>query len=136
MEKKGFDKKVASWFRGRNGTDELSTCIIVVAFIVVIANIFLRSLVLTVIAAVLIVYALFRMTSKNLEARENENGVFTEFIGPVRPWLRNPAKAMGEARAYKHLKCPECGQRVRVPRGKGKIRVRCPQCKTKFDARS
>ena len=103
MEKKGFDQKVASWFRGRNGTDELSTCIIVVAFIVVIANIFLRSL---------------------------------EFIGPVRPWLRNPAKAMGEARAYKHLKCPECGQRVRVPRGKGKIRVRCPQCKTKFDARS
>ncbi|MBR3223825.1 MAG: hypothetical protein IKF78_00695 [Atopobiaceae bacterium] len=136
MEKKGFDQKLASWLRGRNGTDELSTCVIVVAFILVVVNIFVRSLVLTIISGVLIVYALFRMTSKNLEARENENGVFTEFIGPVRPWLRNPAQAMGEARAYKHLKCPECGQRVRVPRGKGKIRVRCPQCNMKFDARS
>ena len=35
-----------------------------------------------------------------------------------------------------HLTCPDCGQRVRVPRGKGKIRITCPNCKSKFDAQS
>ena len=34
------------------------------------------------------------------------------------------------------LKCPKCGQRVRVPRHKGKLLVSCPKCHTKFDARS
>lgn len=136
MEKKGFEQKLAAWLRGRNGSDELATCAIVVAFILVILNIFVRSMVLSIIALVLMVYSWFRMASKNLEARENENAVFVEFIGPLRPWLRNPAQAMAETRSYKHFKCPECGQRVRVPRGKGKIRVRCPKCHEKFEARS
>ena len=35
-----------------------------------------------------------------------------------------------------YITCPNCGQKVRVPRGKGKIRVTCPSCHQKFDARS
>lgn len=129
-------QKLAEWLRGRNGSDELSTCAIIIAFVLVITNIFLHSFVVSIIALVLIVYALFRMTSGNLEARENENAVFAEFLGPVRPWIRNPARAFSEARTYKHLKCPECGKRMRVPRGKGKIRVKCPECQHKFETKS
>ena len=136
MAKQDWQKKAAEWLQGRNGSDELGICVSLVALILVIVNIFLNSFIISVIALVLIVYTFWRSASRNLEARENENGVFCEFLGPVRPWVRNPVEAFSEARAYRHFKCPECGQRVRVPRGKGKVRVRCPKCSTKFDARS
>lgn len=136
MAKGDMNEKLAAWLRGRNGSDELATFVIVVALLLVLLNLFLQSLIISIIALVLMVYAWWRMSSRNLEARENENGVFCEFIGPLRPWLRNPARAATEMRSYKHLKCPECGQRVRIPRGKGKIRVRCPKCQNKFEART
>lgn len=136
MAKGDMNSKLAEWLRGRNGNDELSTCVLILALLLVIINIFTRSFILSVVALALMAYAWWRMASRDLESRENENGVFCEFIGPVGPWLRNPVRAAKEVRAYKHLKCPECGQRVRVPRGKGKIRVRCPQCQQKFEART
>lgn len=136
MAKGDLERKLSNLLQGRNGSDELGICLLVVALVLVVLNIFVHTIVLSVIALALMIYAWWRMLSKNLEARENENGVFCEFLGPLRPWVRNPATAMKEARAYKHLKCPECGQRVRVPRGKGKIRVRCPQCHEKFSAES
>ena len=48
----------------------------------------------------------------------------------------NPRAAWGELRAYKHVRCGSCRQKVRVPRGKGRLRVTCPKCGTKFEVRS
>ncbi len=136
MAKGDFERKLVQFMAGRNGTDELGTCVLLLAFVLVIINLFVSNIVLSITALVLMVYAWWRTMSRNLEARENENGVFCEYLGPLRPWVRNPAAAFAEARAYKHLKCPNCGQRVRVPRGKGKIRINCPQCHEKFEAKS
>ena len=30
------------------------------------------------------------------------------------------------------IDCPKCGQMVRVPRGRGKINIRCPRCSERF----
>ena len=136
MAKGDFERKFVEWFRGRNGSDELATCALLVALILVVVNFFIQSIIISVVSTLLMLYSCWRITSKNLEARENETAVFCEFLGPMRSWLRNPAQAAAEKKAYKHLKCPECGQRVRVPRGKGKIRVRCPQCQHKFETRT
>lgn len=136
MAKGDFSKKAAEWMNGRNGSDELGTMCVIVALIIVIINIFLRTLFLSVVALALMAYACWRMSSKNLEARESENATFVGLFGPLSRWLRNPAKAVAENRTYKHLKCPECGQRVRVPRKKGKIRITCPNCHEKFEART
>ena len=35
-----------------------------------------------------------------------------------------------------YLKCPNCGQMLSVPKGKGKIRVTCPKCHAKMETRS
>lgn len=136
MDKGGFDERMRQWLRGRNGADELSSFVCVLALIVVIINIFVRSIFLSVLALLLMGYAWWRMSSKNVDARRRENRVFAELLGPLRPWVRNPAAAVREARSYRHLKCPSCGQRMRVPRGKGNIRVRCPRCQEKFEART
>ena len=33
---------------------------------------------------------------------------------------------------YKIYKCPKCRQKLRVPRGKGKIRISCRRCQYEF----
>jgi len=136
MAKGGFEEKMRTWLTGRNGADELATFIICCALVVVVANIFLNTAFLSVLALALMVYAWWRMSSKNVNARMRENRAFAELLGPVRPWIKNPVAAFTEARSYKHLRCPSCSQRMRVPRGKGKLRVRCPKCRATFEART
>jgi len=37
---------------------------------------------------------------------------------------------------FKFFECPSCGHTLRVPKGKGKVRITCPNCQTKFEGRS
>lgn len=132
----GLQQKIAVWLSGRNGSDELGICVLIVASLLLLINIFVRSIILSVCALLLIGYCCWRMASRDIEARETENVVFMDFVSPIMPWFRNPGAAAKELREYKHLTCPECGQRVRVPRKKGKLRITCPKCQTKFEAKS
>jgi len=52
----------------------------------------------------------------------------------VRQTHKKPTWA--EMKQYKYLICPQCTQRLRVPRGKGKIRVTCTNCGNVFETRS
>ena len=132
----GFGNMVKGWLKGRNGADELATFAIVIALLVVIVNYFVRSIFLSGVALALMVFAWWRMSSRHVKARVRENRAFAELLGPARPWLRDPGAAFTELRSFKHLRCPNCSQRMRVPRGKGNLRVRCPKCHEKFEART
>lgn len=41
-------------------------------------------------------------------------------------------KAIAGRKEYKIYKCPKCGQKIRVPRHKGKIAIRCRKCGEEF----
>jgi hypothetical protein len=131
-----FKGKLEEFMRGRNGADELGVACLELAVILAIINIFAGNGVIYVITLALLAYAIFRMVSTNVNQRRRESMAFAEKLGPVRPWISNPAAAYKNARTYKHATCPNCHQRVRVPRGKGHIRITCPCCKQKFDLHS
>lgn len=136
MESGNWQRKMMEWLQGRQGPDDLAVFSMNLAIVVVVVNLFARVSWLGWVALVLIVYSMFRIQSKNLGARARENEAFLKALGPARPWVQNPRAAWAELRAYKHVKCASCKQRLRVPRGKGKLRVTCPRCKTKFEVRS
>lgn len=136
MAQKDPNSKLSDWMRGRNGVDEIVTLTLWIALVVIVINIFARNMVISLIAVALMVYAWFRMSSKDIARRADENQHFLTVVGPLGAWLRDPGKAWKEMRTYKHFQCPNCGQKVRVPRGKGKVRVTCPKCHTKFDAKA
>lgn len=131
-----WQRKLAEWLRGRQGPDDLAVFSVNLAIVIVLVNVFARTGWLGWVALVLVAYSMFRIQSKNLGARARENAAFLKALGPVRPWIQNPRAAWSELRAYKHVRCASCKQRVRVPRGKGKLRVTCPRCKSKFEVRS
>ena len=131
-----WQRKVVEWLRGRQGPDDLAVFCVNVAVIIVVVNLFARVSWLGWIALAFVVYAMFRIQSKDLGSRSRENAAFLKALGPARPWVQNPRAAWAELRSYKHARCSSCHQRVRVPRGKGRLRVTCPKCGTKFEVRS
>ncbi|WP_418825553.1 hypothetical protein [Paratractidigestivibacter sp.] len=129
-------RKAAEWLRGRQGPDDLAIACVYLALLLVVINLFAKAAWVGWLALALIVYAGFRIQSKNLGSRSRENAAFLKAIGPARPWLQNPKAAAAEAKQFKHAKCPHCGQKVRVPRGKGRLRVTCPKCREKFEVKA
>lgn len=136
MDKQSFAKRLNDWMRGRNGADELGNTVVAISIIVLFINVFAKTRVLAVGALVMAIYGCWRMSSKNVAARRKENREFLKAFAPALRWIKNPKASVQEQREYKHLTCPHCGQQMRVPRGKGKMRVTCPTCKKKFEARS
>lgn len=129
-------RRINEWMRGRNGADALANAFVWIAVLLYIINFFAKVTWVWWFALACLAYAWWRMTSRDIQARTRENEAFLSHVGGLRPWLQDTSAAWHEARLYKHLKCPNCGQRVRVPRHKGKLLVSCPKCHTKFDARS
>ena len=136
MAQGDWQRKAAEWLKGRQGPDDLAVSSVNLAVVLVLVNVFARQAWLGWLALALVLYAMFRIQSTNLGARSRENASFLKALGPVRPWVQNPKAALAEHKAYKHAACPSCKQRVRVPRGKGKLRVTCPACHTKFEVKS
>ena len=131
-----WQRRLMEWLRGRQGPDDLAVFSVNLAIVIVLVNVFARTGWLGWVGLALVAYAMFRIQSRNLGARARENEAFLRALGPARPWVQNPRAAWAELRAYKHVRCSSCRQRIRVPRGKGRLRVTCPRCKTKFEVRS
>jgi predicted RNA-binding Zn-ribbon protein involved in translation (DUF1610 family) len=136
MANSSLSDRLGQFLRGRNGSDELGNCCVFLGLLVLLVNVFVRAWWMAAIALVPVLYALWRMLSTNLAARRRENNAFLRSLGPVAHWVHDPRATFTERRTYKHLTCPSCGNEMRVPRGKGKLRVTCPHCGEKFETRS
>lgn len=136
MSNQTLSDRLANWMRGRNGADELGNSVVALSVILLLINLFAHTRVLSLIALVLAIYACWRMSSTAVAQRQAENRAFLKAIGPAANLIRNPRETVQEQHDFKHLTCPECGQQMRVPRGKGKMRVTCPKCHSKFEANS
>ena len=84
----------------------------------------------------LIFYTYFRMFSRNIYKRAAENEKYMRILGSWRNKVANEKNLAGQRKYYHFYKCPECGQRIRIPKGHGKIQIRCPKCNATFIRRS
>lgn len=129
--------KLEQFMRGRYGVDILGRDMLFLSMILLIISFFFRTqAVLRFLPFILIILMYFRMFSKNFSKRYNENRVYTNFRGKLTDPFKKGWKRIKDFPKYKYLKCPECKQQLRVPRGKKSIVVTCPKCLTKFDAKS
>ena len=107
-----------------------------VVLVMMILGIFLRVRVCYWLAIVGVAYMYFRMLSRNISARYAENQAFLKHYYRLTGWFFGKKSDMTRNKGYHIYKCPQCRQKVRVPKGKGKISIHCPKCGNDFIKRS
>ena len=121
---------------GRYGIDPFGQFTLITTIILMLIASFTRSGILSSLSWVLFFYTYFRMFSRNVYKRAAENQAYLNKTYKLRNWFTRQ-KSMLEQRKIHHIyRCPSCRQKIRIPRGKGKIEVRCPKCGTTFIKRS
>ncbi len=151
------------FMKGRNGADELTIVMGFAGIIIAMIGSIARIQWLSWIAIAVIVIGVLRGLSKNIDARRKENEAFVANVPGLGKFVtslgggaaaastsraagtskedferaKRTAKKMWKGRkTTAYLKCPNCGQMLSVPKGKGKIRVTCPKCHAKMETRS
>lgn len=122
-------RRIGDWFHnfmvGRYGSDKLNTWLLGAGIVLMlIGAIFGGSFVwaswCSLLSYIPLIWCIFRMYSRNIEARRRENAAFTGFFAHLKD------------KEHRYYRCPKCRQTVRVPRGRGKINIRCPKCSERF----
>jgi ABC-type transport system involved in cytochrome bd biosynthesis fused ATPase/permease subunit len=121
---------------GRYGFDQLSRALVITSLLITLITTFTRSNILVLIGYIPLVYAIYRMVSKDIQKRTQENMKYCQFAGLLRSKLNQLKLSLFGTKTHKYYKCAKCNQTIRVPRGKGKICITCPKCKTEFMKRT
>lgn len=121
-------RRFKNFMYGRYGSDQLNFALIILVVVlsllnnllfVILGSHFLYTLLSLAYTAV-VVFAFYRIFSRNIVMRQAENQKWLNFLARIKD------------RNHRYFRCPHCKQRVRVPRHKGKINIRCPRCGEKF----
>lgn len=128
-------EKFYRFMQGRYGSDQLNRFLMVLAIICFGISL-LGVRLFYVIGIGLIIYAYFRMLSKNIYKRREENTAYMRYEYKAKQRFATWKRDMSQRRTHHIYKCPSCKQKIRIPRGKGKIEIRCPKCGQTFIKKS
>ncbi|MBO6039996.1 MAG: hypothetical protein J6P58_02185 [Oscillospiraceae bacterium] len=132
-------QRTARFMAGRNGNDQLNFFLLIVdVALLLLASIFSRRLggLLYPLVLVLLGYTYFRMLSRNLYKRRTENENYLRLYGRAMSKLRLLKERWVQRRDYKFFTCPSCRAVMRVPKGRGKIKIVCRKCGSSFTGKS
>ncbi len=115
-------------FLGRNGPDQLSLAMMLLAMVLS----FVPWTYMFVISLTLTGVAVWRMFSRNIDKRRRENFVLMKLVNNIKTWYYRINARRQQNKQYRIFKCPQCGQKLRVPRGKGKVAIKCSKCGNKL----
>ena len=126
----------------RCGLDELNNFLMLLGFIWVLVALIFHKWIFTLIGAVFIVVCYIRVFSKELEKRKKENDFYMKYMGTIvkkceycKLCIKMMIKSKKDSE-YVYFVCNQCGQVIRVPKGKNKVSIRCPKCDQNFIKRT
>ena len=115
-----FKYAMQRFFYGRYGVDQLNTVLLVLGIVLCIVGMMTRVTWLTYVSYIPLILAIYRTYSRNLQARRRENQRLLSLVKQLKD------------RDNRYFSCPKCRQKVRVPKGKGTVKIRCPKCGEQF----
>lgn len=124
---------------GRNGNDELNRFLLAVDMVLILLSvIFSRGIgrILSPVALVLLGFTYYRMFSRDLIRRSDENARYFRIRERVLSVLRVRKEQWVQRKDYKFFVCPACKATLRVPKGRGKIKIVCRKCGNSFTGKS
>ena len=132
-------EKLARFMAGRNGNDQLNLFLLGLDVVLLLAASLLRDTAgrwLYIAVLVLLGLTYFRMLSRNLPRRREENGKFIRARYRISAALKVRREKWVQRKDYKFFTCPSCKTTLRVPRGHGKIKIVCRKCGNSFTGKS
>ena len=128
--------KIRRFMMGRYGLDDLGKFLMWIAIIIMLPSFFFRNSIIEIIHFIILIISYVRVFSRNINQRYNENQRFLAFKGRFLGYFQGANTRRMEKKNYHIYVCPTCKQKIRVPKGKGKICITCPKCKAEFIRRS
>lgn len=124
--------KLLFYMKGRYGYDEFSKVLILSGLVLGIVSNFSNGIFLNIIGLAAIAFGALRIVSKEKANRRKELLTYIKVKRSVASKYTKARNRWVQRKAFKITKCPNCKQKIRIPRGRKKIRVTCPSCKEKF----
>ena len=132
-------ERIARFMAGRNGNDQLNIFLLAVDLVLLLlGGIFAKGIgrILSPLALVLLVLVYWRMLSRDVYRRRTENERFLRQLDNIKRKARVWRERWNQRRDYKFFTCPSCKAVMRVPKGRGKIRIVCRKCGSSFTGKS
>lgn len=124
-----------SFMAGRNGLDAMSMGLMGAGLVISLISGILRLQALSTVSTLLYVWAIFRCLSKNIGKRRQELEKYYKVTYNARRTLAAFRKRAAD-KDHKYVRCSECRTLMRIPKGRGKIKVTCPNCRKQFIRKS
>ena len=105
---------------GRYGSDELGFTLLLIYLGICIFGIFCDLPLVQLLGLAIILWAFFRILSRNIPARQAENAAYRRFLSKCSA-ARQARRSRRQDREHRYYRCRGCGAIMRVPRGAGKI---------------
>ena len=122
--------KFNSFFKNSYGWDFLSKSLLILALLVSFGRYTIG------LSLILIGWAVWRGFSKNKSKRYKELHVFENYLLKIKQKFNLYKNKLDQNKRFKILACPNCSQKLRVPRKKGRMTVTCKKCNKKFEGKS
>ena len=129
-------ERMQRFMAGRYGNDQLNQFIFIVAIISMVLEIITRQSLFYTLTLVLLILAYVRVFSRNINKRYEENKKFLQKKDAILNKFRKQKYYAAQRRNFHIYTCPQCKQKIRIPKGKGKISITCPKCRTSFIKKS
>lgn len=129
-------ERMQRFMAGRYGNDQLNQFIFIVAIISMVLEIITRQSLFYTLTLVLLILAYVRVFSRNINKRYEENMKFLQKKDAILNKFRKQKYYAAQRRNFHIYTCPQCKQKIRIPKGKGRISITCPKCRTSFIKKS
>ena len=124
-------EKLYRFMQGRYGNDRLNRFLMAATMVCLLLSL-LGWRIFYVLGLAGLIYTYFRMLSRNTYKRSLENNAYLRMTYKIRQFFATQKRDMQQRRIHHIYRCPSCRQKIRVPRGKGRIEIRCPKCGQTF----
>lgn len=125
-------ERLQRFMMGRYGVDAFSRFLMITWIVLWGIDLFINSGTLSLLSLVLLIYTYYRMFSRNIQKRYQENVKYLNIKNKLLSKLRSEKSVMKQRKTHHIYRCPNCRQKIRIPKGKGRICITCPKCKTEF----